>query len=184
MTVALLGTSPHSEAVLVFAAYGARGLAVKIRQSTVAQRRPESKNCVEKLCLIAVPVADSLLFGAGDSADDGRAARDAGGAVLRLQPRAARPGQSPASQDRPFCGPSGGPEASGALLQRDGSSFDQSRADDAYADRRLRLRHSPRASIVRGGPPQSGLSMVLSIGARWRRPRSFDLLQEPPRPVS
>ena len=42
MPVALMGTSPHSEAVLVFAAYGAGGLAVKIRQSTVAQRRPES----------------------------------------------------------------------------------------------------------------------------------------------
>src|ERR1700722_16465503 len=51
----------------------------------------KSTNCVEKLCLIAAPVADSLLFGAGDSADDGRAARDAGGAVLRLQPRAACP---------------------------------------------------------------------------------------------
>jgi hypothetical protein len=37
-----MGTSPHSEAVLAFGAYGARGLAVKIRQSTVAQRRPES----------------------------------------------------------------------------------------------------------------------------------------------
>jgi hypothetical protein len=33
-----------------------------------------------------LPVADSLLPGAGDSADDGGAAGDAGGAVLRLQP--------------------------------------------------------------------------------------------------
>ena len=39
---ARMGTSPHSEAVLAFAAYGVKGLAVKIRQSTVAQRRPES----------------------------------------------------------------------------------------------------------------------------------------------
>src|ERR1700733_1148106 len=42
--------------------------------------------------------------------------------------------------------------------------------------------HSLRAAAVRGGPPQSGLSLVLSIGARCRRPRSFDLFQEPPRP--
>src|ERR1700687_3310898 len=48
-------------------------------------------------------------------------------------------------------------------------------ADDAYADRRLRLRHSLRASIVRGGPPQSGVPLVLSIGARGGRSRSFDL---------
>jgi putative transposase len=33
--------------------------------------------------LIAVRCADSLLLGAGDSADDGRAASDAGGAVIR-----------------------------------------------------------------------------------------------------
>jgi hypothetical protein len=33
-------------------------------------------------------------------------------------------------------------------------------------------------------PPQSCLPLVLSIGARRRRSRSFDLLQEPPRPVS
>jgi hypothetical protein len=32
----------HSEAVLAFAAYGARGFVVKIREATVAQRRPES----------------------------------------------------------------------------------------------------------------------------------------------
>ena len=34
---------------------------------------------------------------------------------------------------------------------------------------------------MRGGPPQSGLSLVLSLGARRGRPRSFDVLQEPPR---
>ena len=50
-----------------------------------ARIRPVSTNCVEKLCLIEAPGADSLLLGAGDSADDGRAAGDAGGAVLRLQ---------------------------------------------------------------------------------------------------
>jgi hypothetical protein len=38
-----------------------------------------------KNSLIAVRCADSLLLGAGDSADDGRAASDAGGAVLWLQ---------------------------------------------------------------------------------------------------
>ena len=37
--------------------------------------------------MIGATIADSLLLGAGDSADDGRTARDAGGAVLRLQPR-------------------------------------------------------------------------------------------------
>ena len=39
-----------------------------------------------KNCLIAAFGADSLLLGGGDSADDGRTAGDAGGAVLRLQP--------------------------------------------------------------------------------------------------
>ena len=63
-----------------------------------------------------------------------------------------------------------------------GSALDRSRADDPDADRRLLLRHSLGAAAVRRGPPQSGLSLVLSIGARRRRPRSFDLLQEPPRP--
>src|SRR6516162_4336453 len=58
-------------------------------------------NCVEKLRLKEAVNTDSLRLGAGDSADDGRAASDAGGAVLRLQPRAACPRQSPASQDRP-----------------------------------------------------------------------------------
>ena len=48
--------------------------------------RPESTNCVEKLRLIEAPCADSLLSGGGDSVDDGRAAGDAGGAVLWLQP--------------------------------------------------------------------------------------------------
>ena len=43
-------------------------------------------------------------------------------------------------------------------------SIDPSRADDAHADRRLRLRHSLRASIVRRGPPQSGVPLVLSLG--------------------
>ena len=43
-------------------------------------------NCVEKLRLISVRCADSFSWGVGDSADDGRTAGDAGGAVLRLQP--------------------------------------------------------------------------------------------------
>ena len=38
-----------------------------------------------------MPVVDPLLLGAGDSVDDGRTAGDAGGAVLGLQPWAARP---------------------------------------------------------------------------------------------
>ena len=51
---------------------------------------------------IAALGADSLLLGGGHSVDDGRTAGDAGGAVLRLQSRAARPGQSLVAQDRPF----------------------------------------------------------------------------------
>jgi IS5 family transposase len=43
--------------------------------------------------------------------------------------------------------------------KRDGSSFDRSRADDAYAGRRLRLGHSLRASIVRG--------VHLNLAYRW-----------------
>jgi hypothetical protein len=44
-----------------------------------------STDCVEKLRLIEALLADSLLLRAGDSVDDGQAAGDAGGAVLRLQ---------------------------------------------------------------------------------------------------
>ena len=65
-----------------------------------------------------------------------------------------------------------------------GTALDRSRVDDAHADRRLLLRHSFGASAVRGGPPQSGLSLVLSSGARRRRSGSFDVFQEPPRPFS
>jgi hypothetical protein len=53
---------------------------------------------VEKLLLKQAPVADSLLLGAGDSADDGRAAGDAGGAVLPER-RASSPGNA---SIRPF----------------------------------------------------------------------------------
>ena len=42
-------------------------------------QRSLSANCVEKLCLIEAPGADSLLLGAGDSVDDGRTAGDARG---------------------------------------------------------------------------------------------------------
>ena len=45
-----------------------------------------SRRIALKNCLIAAFGADSLLLGGGDSADDGRTAGDAGGAVLRLQP--------------------------------------------------------------------------------------------------
>ena len=45
-----------------------------------------SRRIALKNSLIAAFGADSLLLGGGDSADDGRAAGDAGGAVLRLQP--------------------------------------------------------------------------------------------------
>ena len=65
-----------------------------------------------------------------------------------------------------------------------GTAFDRSRADDADADRRLLLRYSFRTSAVRRGTPQSGLSLVLPSWARRRRARSFDIFQEPPRPVS
>ena len=44
-----------------------------------------------------------------------------------------------------------------------GTALDRSRADDPDADRRLLLRHSLGAAAVRGGPPQSGLSLV-SLG--------------------
>jgi hypothetical protein len=53
---------------------------------TGARLCPLDVDCVEKLRLISVLCADSFCWGAGDSADDGRAAGDAGGAVLRLQP--------------------------------------------------------------------------------------------------
>ena len=39
-------------------------------------------------------------------------------------------------------------------------------------------------SVIHGYSPQSGVSLVLSVGARRRRSRSFDLFKEPPRPVS
>lgn len=45
-----------------------------------------------------------------------------------------------------------------------------------------RFRHSLGAAAMRRGPPQSGLSLVLSLGARRRGSRSIDVFQEPPRP--
>ena len=51
-----------------------------------ARIRPVPTDCVEKLHLISVRCADSFSWGAGDSADDGRTAGDAGGVVLWLQP--------------------------------------------------------------------------------------------------
>ena len=46
-----------------------------------------------------------------------------------------------------------------------------------YSDvRRLWLRHSFGASAVRGGPSQSGLSLVLSLGDRRCGAGAFDLL--------
>ena len=47
---------------------------------------PLRVDCVEKLRLIGASATDSVLLGTGDSADDGRAAGDAGGAVLPLSP--------------------------------------------------------------------------------------------------
>ena len=72
----------------------------------------------------------------------------------------------------------------GPLLQRCGTALHRSRVDDPHADRGLLLRHSLGAAAVRRDPPQSGLSLVLSIGARRRCPGSFDVFQEPPWPVS
>src|SRR6266576_3577760 len=37
--------------------------------------------------------------------------------------------------------------------------------------------------LWRGGAPQPGVSLVLWIGSRRRSARSFDLLEEPPRPL-
>jgi hypothetical protein len=41
-----------------------------------------------------------------------------------------------------------------------------------------------RAATVRRDAPQSGVPLVLPIGARGGGPRSFDVFQEPPRPLS
>jgi hypothetical protein len=51
-------------------------------------------------------------------------------------------------EDRPVCRPFGGPDASGAVLQRDGSPFDRSRTDDADADCRLLPWHPFGASAA------------------------------------
>src|SRR3984957_17500271 len=59
MTVAMLGTSPHSEAVLAFGAYGARGLAVKIRQSLPSDGRSRRKPAVADRGLGRLNWADS-----------------------------------------------------------------------------------------------------------------------------
>src|SRR5580692_6284119 len=71
--------------------------------------------------------------------------------------------QSPASQGRPVRRPFGGSNASGAVLQRDGSPFGRSRADDPHADRRPLHGHPVRAAPLRRGPPQSGVPLA-SLG--------------------
>ena len=50
-----------------------------------------------------------------------------------------------------------------AFLRPDGSTLDRPRADDAYVDRRLLHGHPLRAAALRGGPSQSGVSLV-SLG--------------------
>ena len=108
---------------------------------------------------------------------------DAGGAVLRVQPRAARPGGSPAAVDRPVRRPGEHPRAPAAVLQRDGPALDRSGADDPDADRRLLLRHPLGAAAVRGGPSQPRLSLVLPAGPGRRGAGPLDLLEEPARPL-
>ena len=91
---------------------------------------PLNFDCVENYFrLIGVPVADSPMLSAEIRPMMGarRAAGGGRGAVLRLQPPAARPGQSPGSQDRLVRRPFGGSKASGAVLRRDGPPFDRSR---------------------------------------------------------
>ena len=79
-----------------------------------------STNCVEKLRLHAgAGLADSLLLAGGDSADDGRAAGDAGRAVLRVLPGAARPRDHLLRAIDRFVDLRG-PGAPGAVLQRVG----------------------------------------------------------------
>src|SRR3954454_24878931 len=85
----------------------------------------------------------------------------------------------PVAIDRPVCRPRRGTVRTGAVLQRDGTAFDRSGADDPDADRRLLLRHPLGAAVVRGGPSEPGLSLVLPARSRWRGARSLDLLEEP-----
>src|SRR6266705_3034318 len=90
--------------------------------------------------------------------NDGGAASSTRGSVLRVFTRTACAGEALAAVDRPG-------------------------AADSHADRRLLLWHPLGAAIVRGGAPQPGVSLVLWIGSRRRSARSFDLLEEPPRPL-
>ena len=60
--------------------------------------------------------------------------------------------------------------ATGAVLQRDGPALDRSRADDPHAAGRLLLRHPLGAAAVRGGAPESRLSLVLPARARGAVP--------------
>ena len=69
--------------------------------------------------------------------------------------------------------------ASGALLQRDGSSSDRSRADDSDAHRWLWLGHSFGASAVRGGPPQS--DRTRSTMSNWNSTATFPIIRPSPR---
>ena len=69
------------------------------------------------------------------------------------------------------------------VLQQDRKAIDRSRADDPDAHHRLLLRHTLGATPVRGGPPQSGVSVILPPGARRRSSRPLHLLEEPAWPL-
>ncbi len=69
------------------------------------------------------------------------------------------------------------PRAPAPLLQRHRSALDRSGADDPHADHRLHARHPVRAPVVRRGPSQPRVSLVLQARSRRCRSRPLDLLK-------
>src|SRR5262245_34256451 len=103
---------------------------------------------------------DSIRSGNRGRADDGGTPGWAGRPFLRGFTRPSRTVRAPGAIDRPVCRSRRGPERTGAVLQRDGSTFDRSGADDPDADRRLLLRYPLGAAVVRRGPSEPGLPLV------------------------
>src|ERR1700728_4330291 len=99
--------------------------------------------------------------------------------VLRVFARTARAGEALAASDRPVCRTRRAEARVDAVLQRGGTAFDRSGADDQDADRRLLFRHPLRAAAVRRGSSEPGLPVVLPARSRRVGAGSLDLLEEP-----
>lgn len=74
--------------------------------------------------------------------------------------------------------------SAGTFLQVGRPPVDQSRTHDPHVAAGLLHGHAVRAAALRRGPCPSGVSVVLQARSDRCGARSFDIFQEPPRPLS